>query len=273
VTNLFDLSKIDDSLIFNSDPLKITNVEKFGLLINQIENKIKKIDSSDKKFTNPKYLNVQKVSKIIKILIVHKDFKSYIDFNKNDLKILKMILALKFHLYNKLKFIINLHFTGKNPPKSLPSHPIPTLKFFESNNIDPKKTFVLFGDEFKWKDCPTFVNFHKKHFSRFGFSCHIQKFEFWKMILKEKIESIVINEISHKYRDFIFNIIDGKCNKIPILFVFRSRNNFRWCQALLNKFHPQHFDIKNSEWFFLERKTNKSVIKQVYSSTEQFLQR
>jgi hypothetical protein len=109
--------------------------------------------------------------------------------------------------------------------------------------------------------CPDFISFHKKHFTKFGFSCHVQKYEFWKIITKENIHAIIINDITPKYRDFIFSIIDGKFNSIPVFCIFSSRNNFRWCQSLLNKFHPQHFSIINSEWFFMDRKCKKRVFK------------
>ena len=179
-------------------------------MIQTIKKEIQKIDLNDSKFTNPKYKEEKSLSKILKIVIIHKDYKSYINFYSEDFKVLKMILAFKFHLYNSLKLIINIQFTSKLPPKLLPSHPIPTIKLFDSNNLNPKTTFVLFGDEFKWKKCPEFFSFHKKHFSKFGFSCHMQKYEFWKLIEKENIDAIVINDISHKYRNFIFDIIDGK---------------------------------------------------------------
>ena len=65
------------------------NNDKFNSLISQIKNKIEQIDILDKKFTNPKYFREQTVSKIIKIVINHKDFKSYINFNAEDLKVLK----------------------------------------------------------------------------------------------------------------------------------------------------------------------------------------
>jgi hypothetical protein len=105
-------------------------------------------------------------------------------------------------------------------PKSLPSHPIPNQNFFLSNNMDPKQTFLFFGDENKMQNCPNFKSLHKKHFSEFGFSFNIQRFNFWRIIKKNKIKNIVFNESSVKYRDFILYIMKGKPEKIAIFFIF-----------------------------------------------------
>ena len=123
VSNIFNHTLIDDS-VFMNNTIKIVNEDKFNLLIQNIKTHIKKTDSLDEKFTNPIFYDPKNCQKIVKITVIHNELKSYFNFNKKDLKMFRLILSLKIHLYNKLKIIINFQFTSKSVPKSLPSHPI-----------------------------------------------------------------------------------------------------------------------------------------------------
>ena len=106
-----------------------------------------------------------------------------------------------------------------------------------------------------------FVSLHKIHFSKFGFSCHIQRHKFWTILIKENIETLIINEVSVKYRDFLNYILKGKPSGIQILCVFTSRNNFRWTQAVLNKYHLKQVEINKKHFFFINKKIKNSIFK------------
>ena len=114
---------------------------------------------------------------------------------------------------------------------------------------------------------PKIFVFTQNHFSKFGFSCNIQRHEFWSILLKNKIDTLIINEISVKYRDFLNYIIKGKPLGIKILCVFTTRNNFRWTQSTLNKYNLKHIEMNNSHWFFINKKIRNTIFKTGLVST------
>ena len=85
VTNLFKINE-SENLNLNSI-IKIENKEKFNVLLNKIRKRIEEVDKLDKNFVNPRFFDPKNFSKIIKITIIHKEFKEYFNFNKNDLRL------------------------------------------------------------------------------------------------------------------------------------------------------------------------------------------